>query len=99
MKTTPATPQTNRVCPKCNSDDNQVNAGYNRSGTQRCICNYCKYKYTPNGKIKEYPEDVRQQAIKTYFSGVSGRGVGRLLGMSKQNVYNWLKKTEPSVDK
>jgi IS1 family transposase len=35
---------------------------------------------------------VRNDAIKTYFSGVSGRGVGRLKGFSKANIYNWLKK-------
>jgi len=88
-----------RKCPKCESTDNQVNAGYNRSGTQRCICNYCKYKYTLNGKTRAYSEEIKQQAIKTYYSGVSGRGVGRLLGMSKVNVYNWLKKTGQGVDK
>ena len=27
-----------------------------------------------------------------YYSGVSGRGVGKVLGMSKANVYNWIKK-------
>jgi len=91
--------ESDRKCPKCNSADNQVNAGYNKSGTQRCLCNYCKYKYTLNGKTREYPEEIKQQAIKAYYSGVSGRGVGRLLGMSKANVYNWLKKTEQGVDK
>ena len=29
-----------------------------------------------------------------YYSGVSGRGVGKVLGMSKSNVYNWIKKNE-----
>ncbi len=27
-----------------------------------------------------------------YYSGVSGRGVGKALGMNKPNVYNWIKK-------
>jgi transposase-like protein len=89
----------NRKCPKCNRTENQVNAGKNRSGTQRCICKYCEYKYTLNGKKREYSEETRQQAIKTYYSGVSGRGVGKLMKMSKANVYNWIKKTESSVDK
>ena len=89
----------NRRCPKCGQTSNQVNAGYNRSGTQRCICNDCKYKYTLNGKTREYSEEVRKNAMKIYYSGVSGRGVGKILGMSKANVYNWLKKTEPNVDK
>jgi transposase-like protein len=57
----------------------------------------CKYKYTLNGKSREYPEEVRQQAIRTYYSGVSGRGVGKLLGMSKANVLNWIKKTESAI--
>ena len=37
---------------------------------------------------------MRELAIKMYYSGVSGRGVGKALGMSKSNVYNWIKKTE-----
>jgi hypothetical protein len=28
-----------------------------------------------------------------FYSGVSGRGVGKILKMSKANVYNWIKKT------
>jgi transposase len=33
-------------------------------------------------------------ALKIYYAGASGRGVGKVLGMSKANVYNWLKKTK-----
>jgi transposase len=29
-----------------------------------------------------------------YYSGVSGRGVGKYFRMSKANVYNWIKKSE-----
>jgi transposase-like protein len=89
----------NRHCPKCGKVENQVNAGYNRSGTQRCVCRDCNHKYTLNGKTREYPEEVREQAIKAYYSGVSGRGVGKLLGMSKANVYNWIKKTGNDMDR
>ena len=31
--------------------------------------------------------------MKIYYSGASGRKVGLILGMSKANVYNWIKKT------
>jgi transposase-like protein len=48
--------------------------------------------YTLNPKSRAYTEDVREQAIKTYYSGVSGRGVGALFKMNKSNVYRWLKK-------
>jgi len=88
-----------RVCPKCGQTTNQVNAGHNRSGTQRCICRDCDYKYTLNPKTHEYSEEVKQMALRIYYSGVSGRGVGKVLNMSKANIYNWIKKTEPSVDK
>jgi len=84
----------NRCCPKCGQTEHQINAGYNRSGTQRCLCKSCNYKYTLNGKNRAYPEEIRKQAIKIYYSGVSGRGVGKILGMSKANVYNWIKKTK-----
>jgi len=88
-----------RRCPKCGSEENQANYGYNRSGTQRCRCNKCSNFYTFNPKNRAYSEEVRQSAIKSYYSGVSGRGVGKLLGMSKANVYNWIKKTGSGVDK
>ena len=88
------TKEETRQCPKCGEVENQVKAGYTRSGTQRCICKNCKYKYTLNGKTREYPEEIKQQAMRIYYSGVSGRGVGKILGMSKANVYNWIKKTK-----
>jgi transposase-like protein len=63
------------------------------------VCKFCNHKYTLNGNKREYSEEKRQQAIRAYYSGVSGRGVGKLMGMSKANVYNWIKKTGQSVDK
>ncbi|MCL1843356.1 MAG: helix-turn-helix domain-containing protein [Defluviitaleaceae bacterium] len=83
-----------RSCPQCGNTENQSNFGKNRSGTQRCKCNDCGKTYTLNPKTRAIPEEVRQQAIKAYHSGVSGRGVGKLLGMNKSNVCRWIKKTE-----
>jgi transposase len=48
--------------------------------------------YTLEPKKREYSEEIRQQAIKTYYAGASGRGVGKVFGFSKANVYNWIKK-------
>ena len=87
-----------RTCPKCGESTNQIKVGTNRSGTQRCKCNVCNITYTLEPKSIAYPEEVRAKAIKTYYSGVSGRGVGNLFGFSKANVYNWIKKTEPVVE-
>lgn len=33
-----------------------------------------------------------------YYSGVSGRGVGKDLGMNKANVYRWIRKKDRNVD-
>jgi transposase-like protein len=83
-----------RRCPQCGRIEGQINKGFNRSGTQRCMCKECGIAYTKDPKRKEYPEETKRLAMKIYYSGVSGRGVGKVLGMSKANVYNWLKKTE-----
>ena len=90
---------TAKQCPKCGSNSRQMKAGYNRSGTQRCMCGLCGKRYTQNPKAWRYSEEIRQLAVKEYFAGASGRGVGKIHGFSKANVFNWLKKTEHGVDK
>jgi len=81
-----------RRCPKCCEVRNQISKGKNPSGTQRCYCKDCNLVYTLNPKKREYSEEIREQAIKTYYAGASGRGVGKVFGFSKANVYNWIKK-------
>jgi len=88
-----------RRCPNCGHEQKQKKNGFNRSGTQRMVCLNCNTNYTLNPKAHAYPEEIKQSAIKVYYSGVSGRGVGKIFGMSKDNVYNWIKKTGNSVDK
>jgi transposase-like protein len=82
-----------RICPKCGSSENQKDFGFNRSGTQRSFCKVCNVSYTLNPKPHAIPEEKRSLAIKEFYSGISGRGVGKIHGMSKANVYNWIKKT------
>ncbi len=81
-----------KKCPKCGKTKNQVKAGYNGSGSQRCRCKECGIYYTISPKRKEYPEETRELAIKMYYAGVSGRTVGKILHMNKSNVMNWIKK-------
>ena len=88
-----------RICPKCGSGENQVNTGFTKSGSQRCKCKSCNKKYTLNPKPRIYSDEVQMLAMRAYYSGVSGRGVGKMFGMSKANVYRWIKKTGGSVDK
>jgi len=83
-----------RSCPQCGSTQNQINAGKNRSGTQRCKCKTCNKFYTLEPKIRAISEEKRELAIRTYYSGVSARGVGKIFDMNKSNVTRWIKKTE-----
>ena len=79
-------------CPKCGKTEGQIRAGYNASGSQRCKCKECGIYYTIDPKRHEYPEETRELAIKMYYGGISGRGVGKILRMNKSNVMNWIKK-------
>jgi len=88
-----------RKCPKCGKVEMQKNAGFTKAGSQRCKCLDCNYTYTLNPKPHAYSEEVKMMALRVYYSGVSGRGVGKVFGMNKANVYNWIKKTGNSVDK
>ncbi len=81
-----------KKCPRCQIVENQIKKGFNRSGTQRCKCKKCGLSYTMDPKKHAYSEAERQHAKKMYFSGVSGRGVGKIMGMNKSNVYDWIKK-------
>ena len=49
-------------------------------------------------KRHAYDEKTREPALKIYYAGASGRAVGKILHMSKTNVYNWIKKTAMVVD-
>jgi transposase-like protein len=83
-----------KQCPVCEAESRQMKKGFNRSGTQRYLCGKCGATYTPEPKRNAYDEETRALAIKIYYAGASGRGVGKVLGMSKANVYNWIKKND-----
>lgn len=88
-----------RICPVCGSIENQILYGKSGSGVVRHKCKNCGKVYSMENKGNGYSEEVRQQAIKAFYSGISGRQVGKLFHMSKANVYNWIKKNRDSVDK
>ena len=102
-----ATEEAWKRCPKCGKTANQIKVGRNPSGSQRCKCKECGIVYTGSQRCKckecgivytidpkqhAYPEETRELAIKMYYGGVSARGVGKILGMNKSNVTNWIKK-------
>ena len=87
-----------KSCPRCGSGLRQNN-GKNRSGSQTAKCLECGKFYTLNPRKKGYSQEIRDQAIKLHFAGASGRAVGKIMGMSKANVYKWAKKNPDGVDK
>lgn len=87
------------ICPKCKQEAGQNKQGFTVAGSQRHLCKNCGCKYTPDKKPKGYPAEMQLKALKLMVDGMSGRAVGRQLGMSKANVYNWAKKNRTPVDK
>jgi transposase-like protein len=79
------------TCPYCQAIDEQVKNGLNPSGTQRYLCKHCRRAYTPAPKEQGYTDKVRQQAIQLYSDGMNLRRIGRVLGVNKQSVANWVK--------
>ena len=82
--------KTKRKCPRCEKEDGQMKNGRTLARTQTYLCRHCKKTYTLEPKNQAYNEEIRALALKIYYSVVSG--VGKILGMSKGNVYNWIKK-------
>jgi len=63
-----------------------VNAGKNHSGDQRCFCKECRKYYTLNPKTRKYSEEIRRQAIKTFYAGVSDPEVGNRFSTYRGNL-------------
>jgi transposase-like protein len=78
-----------QACPRCGSVDRQVKAGFNESGSQKYRCNICRCDYTPIPNKKGYSDESKELALKMLVNGSTGRGVGKVLGMSKSNAYRW----------
>ena len=65
------------------------------AGTRRCKCKERGIYYTVDPKRHAYPEETRELAIKMYYGGISGRGVGKILGMNKSNVTKTMASRKP----
>jgi len=78
-------------CPYCHSKDRQVKAGKTEAGSQRYKCQTCKRRYTPEPKLKGYPDDLRHQAVRMYVDGMNYRRIARHLNVDHKSVINWVK--------
>ncbi len=83
-------------CPKCHSVK-YVKAGFSK-GKQRLKCKDCSRHFVENN-TKEYPREMRRQAIQLYLEGLGFRSIERILGMSNVTVMNWVKELGQSIQK
>ena len=86
----------NTCCPKCGCGGVHKK-GFTVAKSQRYFCKKCNCKFT--AEPKRYSDETKTLAIKVYFSGVSGLGVGKVFNMHHSNVFRWIKKNRHGVDK
>ena len=44
-----------------------------------------------------YTKEIQDKAIKLYYEGLSGRAVGRVMGINKSTVVRWIKKRAEKI--
>lgn len=75
-------------CPKCQHTKCWKYGIY--CNKQRYSCTKCKYAFTrttPRGK----DENLKKMALKMYLEGLGFRAIGRILNVSHQSVFRWIK--------
>ena len=65
-------------------------------GKQQYQCKKCRRKFITE---LNYSEEFKREAIQILYEGNSGRAVGRIKGINKSTVYNWVKKLNEKVQK
>ena len=81
--------QAERKCPNCGIDGSQHGHGKTKKGKPRYRCLECKCVYS--FEKAKYSDEFKKSAIKLYLEGNSGRAVGRILGIGKNTIWDWLK--------
>jgi transposase-like protein len=75
-------------CPKCGSEE-MVKNGHDYKGAQQYHCTTC-HSYGTLHAQRGYGEPTRTQAKRAVLERVSGRGVERVLGLSRRTLARWL---------
>lgn len=82
------------ICPRCGKDE-IWKAGTPR-GKQQYQCKNCRKKFITE---LNYSKEFKEKAIQIFYEGNSGRAVGRIMGINKSTVYNWIKKLNEKTEK
>lgn len=78
------------TCPLCQRTECQVKVGFNASGSQRYLCQWCQRKYTPEPRTAGYDAVTRQEAVRLYADGMNLRRIARTLGVTHPTVAAWV---------
>lgn len=82
------------ICPRCGKEE-VWKTGRPR-GKQQYQCKNCRRKFITE---LNYSEEFKREAIQIFYEGNSGRAVGRIKGINKSTVYNWIKKLNKKIQK
>lgn len=84
--------ETKIKCPSCGREE--IWKSGKTGEKQQYQCKNCKRKFITE---KNYSEEFKQKAIEIFYEGNSGRAVGRIMGINKSTVYNWIKKLDKKL--
>lgn len=79
------------VCSHCQSDDVKRD-GRTPAGKQRYKCKSCGRVSRENPQHERYSAAQKEQILRAYNERPSMRGIGRVFGVSRPTLIDWLKK-------
>ena len=75
------------ICPRCRKEE--VRKAGTPRGKQQYQCKNCRRKFITE---LNYGDKFKREEIEIFYEGNSERAVGRIKGINKSTVYNWIKK-------
>ena len=78
-------------CVSCSSLE-VIRFGTTDGGNQRYRCHTCGKTFCRNPGTRAYPQEFREQVLKSYQERASMRGVCRVFGISRNTLIKWLGK-------
>jgi transposase-like protein len=80
------------ACPHCHKTEPVIRHGTNRGGTARCRCKDCNKTFTPVPSPRKTSPQREAQVLAALSERLSISAVARMLAMSRQTIYDLLKK-------
>ena len=82
------------TCPKRHQAEPVIRHGKNRGGTAQCCCKACHMTFTHAPNARKTSPQRESQVLSALSERLSIAAVARMLGMSRQTIYDLLKKNE-----